>query len=470
MAFSPRTILKNFFSLSIAEIANKGLTFITMAYLARILSPEGFGVIGASLSVISYFLAFINLGFLAVGSREVARDKSKSEFFVNSIVSARLLLSVIGSIVLVILVFLLDKPEETKIIFLITGLNMFSTAILLDWYWWGIEKMSVLALRQSISSAMYLIGVLLFVKSRNDMIIATAVYVSTIFINSVWMFILYNKKYFKFKFNVNFKAWRNLLFSSGQVFVTNAVIVVLSNFHITILTLFATNYDIGIFSAALKIFLLTNVAPTVLQNTFLPSLSRATTIEERQMISKHYSEIIFFFGCFISVVLFTNSEFVMNFTFGSQYSSSYQVMQLLMIASLFASSLNMSCLTPLITWNKEKSVMVISLIVVVINISMNLLLTIPYGTTGAAAAQIITEVSYSFLMFYLVYKAIKKIYLLNFLKYLAIAVLSCSVFYLLKPFDVHSILIMLISGAIYLALNVVFKTITLSKIKGLLQK
>ena len=89
-----RRILKNIASLSIAEVAKNGITLITTAYLARVITSEGFGVLGFATSFISYFVLFTMLGFDTVGAREIANSKDKISKYVNSIFSIRLLLSI----------------------------------------------------------------------------------------------------------------------------------------------------------------------------------------------------------------------------------------------------------------------------------------------------------------------------------------------------------------------------------------
>ncbi len=57
-----RRILKNMFSLTVAEFANKGIIFVFNAYLARVILPEGFGIIGFANAFAAYFLLVVNLG------------------------------------------------------------------------------------------------------------------------------------------------------------------------------------------------------------------------------------------------------------------------------------------------------------------------------------------------------------------------------------------------------------------------
>ena len=93
---SNKKIFKNMVFLTIAEIANKGMLFVSTAYLTRIILAEGMGIIGYANSILSYFLILVNLGFNIVGQREIAKFPELIKKYVNSIITIRLLLSIIS--------------------------------------------------------------------------------------------------------------------------------------------------------------------------------------------------------------------------------------------------------------------------------------------------------------------------------------------------------------------------------------
>ena len=70
------TILKNFLSLSAGEFLSKLIGFFTTIYLARQISPEGFGILGYSTAFVSYFLLFIDFGFDVISVQKIENDKS----------------------------------------------------------------------------------------------------------------------------------------------------------------------------------------------------------------------------------------------------------------------------------------------------------------------------------------------------------------------------------------------------------
>lgn len=104
-----KTILKNFVSLSGGELFSKAIAFITTIYLARVISPEGFGIIGYATAFVSYFLLFIDFGFDIISVKKIANDKSQIEKYVNNIISFRLLIASIAFLVFGMVLFFINE-------------------------------------------------------------------------------------------------------------------------------------------------------------------------------------------------------------------------------------------------------------------------------------------------------------------------------------------------------------------------
>ncbi|MCK5742935.1 MAG: oligosaccharide flippase family protein, partial [Chlorobi bacterium] len=158
-----KRVLKNLFSLSVAEVANKGIQLVIIMILGRVIMTEGLGVVGVAQGFFVYFFLFSTLGFNIVGAREIAKYPERIREYVNSILTIRVLLSVLMYLILIFIVSSIDKPEIEKTAILIYGLNLFFNAILVDWVYQGTEKMEVLAIRQVATSLLNLLGILLLV-------------------------------------------------------------------------------------------------------------------------------------------------------------------------------------------------------------------------------------------------------------------------------------------------------------------
>ncbi|OGU11890.1 MAG: hypothetical protein A2X61_10170 [Ignavibacteria bacterium GWB2_35_12] len=462
-------ILKNIFSLTVAETSSKVIVFIYNAYLARVIMPDGFGIIGFATAYLSYFLLFVNLGFNTIGTREIAISHLNTNKYVNSIISIKAIFAFIAYTVLFFSTFALDKPLIVKYIIWISGINLFSNAILLDWVFHGNERMEFLGLRQFLTSSLNLVGLILLVHSKNDIIMAMVVTVVSTALNSLWMLLLYFKLYGKIKFDFNISFYKEILKSSIPLAFSNFFIVILNTIAIVILGFLRSDQETGLYNAAFK-FLSLAIFPTIIvQNAFFPLISRSNTLDERQKVMKKYFLLIFLIGAVISVGFFTYSDYLVMIVFGKDYISTSYLTRVLMITAVFV-YLNTGRIVPLIGWKKEKLVMYSIIIGGVINIVFNLVLIPTYGAIGAAWASVVSEVAIAICLSYYFMKITKKLYLSDGVKMLLFSLVSYGIGFILFKYGFHPLITGFISILIFAFLNYVFKTITISEIKGYISK
>lgn len=469
----PNKILKNIFSLSVAEIANKGLVYLGFTYLARTITPEGTGIINYAMTYMLYFGIVVNLGFSTIGTREIAKDLNSLNKYVNSILTMRFFLAVICYAALFLSVYYSSGTIEEKSALLITGLNLFVNAIQLDWVFQGTERMEILGLRQVITSVMNLAGFLIFIHSRNDAVLSIIISSSSLAINMIWLMIVYIKMYGKISFYFNKELWKKILEAAIPISFSFIFLTVLSNFNILIIKYFreaaTANYEIGILSTAYKLQVLAIVPATIFQGAFFPVLSRAESIEEKKSILSKFTLLNSFIGSYIAVAGFVFAEFVIDLNFGSKYAESAYILQYLMITSMIV-YFNMTKMPPLLAWKKEKAVMAAVAAAGVVNIGLNLYLIPIFGLKGAAITSIACESVYAIGLGIVFYRSVKSLFIKHFFTTGAMAVAACAAGYYLKEISGSAPLGILISFILYICLNYVFKTVTIAEIKGYLKR
>ncbi len=465
-----RRILKNMLSLSAAEIANKGIALVTMAYLARVLLPDGFGIIGWANSFTIYFIAAVNLGFEIVGSREVAKNPGEIRKYVNNILSIKISTALALYALLGLIVFLfVDKPLFVKWVVMISGLNLFAHAVLLNWAFKGIEKMEIIALRQAATSVLNLVGILILVHSPSDIAIAMSVTVGSMILNSLWMLLYYVKLFGRVRFEYNYDFWKKLLSSSIPISLNFFIISINNYLNMFLLGLMRSDYETGIYNAGFKVLAFSLAPSGILQNAFFPQLSRSTTTEERRKVTEKYALLTFLAGTIISCGIFVFSDYVIDVGFGDNYGDSVIVLQLLMVGAL-VTYLNVTYSAPLLSWNLEKYVVWAMGAGCVINLIFNLILIPKYGAMGAAIATVLTETAVLIGLAVIMWKTIKKVYVAKFLVVFLYAAFSCAAGYFIMQANVHPLIAGSISLVIFIFLNFIFKTITIAEIKMYLNK
>lgn len=466
-----KKVIKNLFSLTVADVASKGIVFITTTYLARVLQPDGFGIIGYANSFVAYFLIFVNLGFNIFGVREVSKSPFTQNIknYVNNIVTIRGAFAVISYFLFFLIILFIDKPEEVKFVLLITGFNLFSNALMLDWVFIGLERMEIQAIRQLITGTLNLIGIYIFVNERTDTALAAAIFVIATAVNACWIFLYYLKLYKNFRFELNFSLWKRILKSSFPIGLTNLSVILYSSFSILILGFFRTYYETGVYDAAFRFYSLTMMPIGIIQGAFLPLLSRSSELGEKQAVMEKYNTLLFLVGAIVCGSIFTFSEPFSNIVFGDKFIETGWILKFLMLSSMLA-FFNQGHLMALSAWNRENLVLKCIAVSGLASVALNLIFTPIYGTIAAASISVFCEFLTVVLFSIFTYKLLKKFYFFKLLKFVGISAIASLLGYIAFKNGVHSIFSTFLSFSIYIFFIIKMKIVNLQEVISYFKK
>ena len=101
------TILSNFFSLTILQVANYILPLIILPFLVRVLDLENFGIVMFSQALITFIVIAVDFGFDISGTREISisnTDKERISKVFSAIITIKILLIFLWLLILISLV------------------------------------------------------------------------------------------------------------------------------------------------------------------------------------------------------------------------------------------------------------------------------------------------------------------------------------------------------------------------------
>lgn len=165
-----RKVVNNIFSLGAGEFAARIVAFVGTAYLARILTPAGFGVVNFAMALFGYFSLAVTAGFNDVGAREVARRPRQASAIAISVTVVRLVLACIALVAIWVVARFLDKPPTVKTVVFLTGLLFFPLAIDTSWVYKGLERNRMVGLALVFGQVLYVATILLTVNGNRGMV------------------------------------------------------------------------------------------------------------------------------------------------------------------------------------------------------------------------------------------------------------------------------------------------------------
>ena len=378
--------------MSFAEIIGRIISLITFSYLARVLSPDGFGVIGFATAFVSYFVLIVNYGFETYGIREIAKSPINRHKLVDSILTIRIITSIGVFIVLLICTIVLKKDFITKIAILLSGINLFATAFSLNWYFHGIQKMGYSSVSQILASIFSLILVFLLVKDKADVLLSIAITGLSAIVNSLMLIISYNKSFGRFSFQLDKNFIKKIIPDSTPLALSSIMIAIYYNFDMIMLGFMKSDYEVGIYNAAVKIFLIGNVSYILIMKSFFPTFAEigfSFTNKFYRNFRKYFFSMISV-GVFTTIILYLLSSQLIHILFGRMYDSSVYPLKILAMNSALV-CINIIFGNPLLAWGKQNIYLIIVGIGATTNILMNLILIQHFSYLGAALATLISE-------------------------------------------------------------------------------
>jgi PST family polysaccharide transporter len=299
----------------------KLLTFITVPIITRALSVENYGLYNYVVTIASYAFLLGNWGFLAKGIREISITDNKfdKENIVNDIVSARIVLWLIGSLITFIVILISSKLKLDLLFYVgLAILSNLGLALAVDFYFYGKKDTFIPSLSHFTAQVFFLIMIFFLIKDNNDLSKLLFVSFFMYMIEASILFFYYLKEnQLNIKLNVS-KAF--ILLKQNFYLGLGAKVNFFQNsIPIIIIPLFLSQFSLGIFSASFKIV---SIISLVLQSSglvFSPWIAKSkikSIPEKKALFYKLFfgyiivailsSTFVFFAGKHISKLLLGN--------------------------------------------------------------------------------------------------------------------------------------------------------------------
>lgn len=390
-----RVIIKNSGALGLSTALGKVFYLLLFVLIGRYLGPGDFGKFTFALSFTAMFVVISDLGLNLLTVKEVSKDKSLTEKYLNNLVVFKTFLSLLSFAMLMLLVVLLGYPEKTvKIVFLLglaTFLSNISTG--LRWVFQAYLKLeydSALNLAQNILC--FGLGYLFLRLGWGIYGIGySQVLVWIVILISAW--VLISKKFTRINFELDFAFWKALLKKSFPFALMLVFTGLYLNLDTVLLSFFKGDQAVGLYNAANRLVLAGKMIPGVLIASLFPIMSESSKKSKQEFDRILGKSLTLMFSLALPLSLGTTllSSKIINLLYGDKFSGSVLSLQIL-IWGLFC--MYLSCVTgySLITKGHQKINTAITGIGLVISLVLNFSLIQRFSHLGTSIAILITEV------------------------------------------------------------------------------
>lgn len=390
-----KSIKLNFVMNAILTMSTFIFPLITFPYVSRVLLPVGTGKVNFATSLISYFTMFAQLGLPTYGIRacvKVRDDREELTRTVHELLFINLVMGLLAYIVLAFMLLTVPRLQEDRILYIIISLNIFLSAIGMEWLYKALEQYVYITIRSILFKLVALIAMFLLIHEQKDYVIYGGITIFASSASSVCNFFNVHK-YIGLKpvGNYNFKKHLKAI---AVFFAMACASTIYTHLDTVMLGFIKSDEDVGYYSAAVKIKTIMVSIVTSLGAVLLP---RCTYYVEHKLIeefhrvcSKALNFVVLFATPLILFFVFFAKEGI-YFLSGTAYDGAVLPMQIIMPTLLFIGISNIFGMQILVPLGREKIVLYSEVVGAITNLIINILLIPKYASIGAAIGTVVAE-------------------------------------------------------------------------------
>ena len=393
---SKNIFIKNFTNLSLNQGINILIAIVATPILFQNLGDSQFGLVNLAFSIFMLISIVVSYGYHLNGPKQISllNKLEKEADTIKDIVSLRIFIAIIISIVIIALIYLTDFFNGYELIILFSIPILFSEAIHPVFYLQGKNNLSVLAILNAFSKLFYLGLIILSIKNQNDAFKVNLLYGSVLsLVFLVYWGLFFYKNKLKFHF-VDLDKIKFRLKENFQFFMSSVAGHISIHSGIIILKLFVNNSELEKFALANKIAFLLRMIPVFIVQSVLQNASIIN--QNNPLALKKYLNYYFKRGLiltFITGLFFTIfSKWIIIIFSGQEIIYSNQILSVLSFIP-FLAMLNFKNILLILVNEKKEILNKATWISAFIMIPLAIVLSYYYKGFGLAIALLISEFS-----------------------------------------------------------------------------
>jgi PST family polysaccharide transporter len=398
----------NFANFGLFQIINYIVPLVTIPYIVRIIGPEKFGILSIAQAMTYYLWVLTDYGYSISGVRLISQSKKDPKAgskIVKNVFSIQFSINLL-CFLLLILIFSIYRPFAAyKEIFIYYFFSTTASILLATWLYTGLEKVKYISSLSFTYRIIYVILIFLLLKSQNDYMLVPILYSASMLLGGFISVILMVSK-FKYRFNRSVPVtYLTFLKQDRQIYISNIFANLYRNSNVLILSFFASEASVGIYSAGEKIIKAIQGTFTPLTQSFYPYISRVSTTSKSQS-RRVIKYTIIFIGVIagsITTVIFVFSDFLTNLAFGQNFVDTALIIKITSPVILFGVLNFVIGIIFMTNYGMKKEFSYSVITVGLINIVICSLLSYLFGAIGTGISFLIAEVFLFIIMSFFIY-------------------------------------------------------------------
>lgn len=365
--------------------------------LSNYLGPEDFGLYSfvETFLLTMYGLSLFGMDIVIV--RKIKKNLNLSSNITNGFFSL-LVISIIFFIISFLIAFLFFEDKK-HYLFVVTFVILLNPLLISEYYFVSKNLIRISSVIKMVSFIVKSFLILIFVFYNLDLIFFICLFVLDFFLYSVISFICFRIYYTNFSLVFDLNIIYQTIKSAVHVFIFSLGALLFFKIDIIMIEILLDDFNLGIYSASMKIIMFMYFIPLILSNTLFPKILEISKTDIfTSSISKIY-RISFYSSLAVFLLIFIFSESIILSIYGYPFEKSVDILKILSF-NIVLISIGTIYQKVLFSINHDKSLLIRFLISLMVNICLNYFLIRVYNVKGAAYASILSllflEIIYDF--------------------------------------------------------------------------
>lgn len=391
------------------------LSFILVVFLTRYLGVSGYGQYTTIFAYLGFFSVFVDFGLYTIAVREMASRPNKMREIAGNLLGLRFILALFMFTAAILLAFLLPYSPAIKKGIIIGAFSIAFTVVAQASFsvFQTKLRMDFAAASEILGRVATLVLTLFFIFKNLSLYYIIGAYVLGNFLTFLIGY-LFAQRFVKFYPLFDFKEWFYLIKESaplGISTVLGALYFKVDTVLLSILPLqnnLSNVHEVGIYGVAYKVIEILLALPGMFIGSIFPILSYEWTVNKervKELFQKGFDALL---SVTLPMMFFLIllSPIVINIIGGKEFGNASKPLAILSVATAF--SFLTSILPPIIIIAKKQKLMIyMSAIALLVNVGLNIIIIPRYSYIGAASVTLFGEITVFIMMLYITFKTTK---------------------------------------------------------------
>jgi O-antigen/teichoic acid export membrane protein len=336
----------------------------------------------------------LDFGFSGLLVREVAGNYNLARKYVGNMLSMKIILAVLCYGVLGLLVILVNKPAEIKLLILIAGVQLiFITSI--DFcaaLFQAFDKIYLRAVMRLLYHSLLVIFCIFVFLSKGGVKNLLYAYAASAGLAFLVSFIVAQVKFVRFPLGFDFAFWKKIIIQIIPFALIAVISTVYSRVDMVMLSFLKGEAAVGIYAAANNMYAAVQMMPILAISGGYAVLARLFKQDNKKFktLCMHYFWALLSAGFFLGLGCIVLARPIVHFVFGSKFAQSGPVLQMMGASLLVCTMVYFLSYFFSVTRMQNYLVRVLAM-AFVLNVGLNYILIGKFSYLGAVAATVIAQ-------------------------------------------------------------------------------